>query len=311
MFTKPMEACNVGPMGAKIIDGRAIAVNVRGEVAETVRKLTLEGTRPGLGVVLVGRDPSSISYVNSKERDCEEVGIYSRDIRISADTSESRLLRIIDSLNRDPLIHGILVQLPLPGHIKEEHVIAAISPEKDVDGFHPVNLGRLVLNLDCFIPCTPYGVIKILQAENIPMEGAEIVLVGRSRIVGAPLANLLFRKGFGGNATLTVCHSYTRNMEKVLGRADIVIAAIGRPGLIKGDMIREGAVVIDIGINRVEDSSRKSGYRLVGDVDFDSVKQVAKAITPVPGGVGPLTRAMLLWNTASAAQRFHSDKEEA
>jgi len=293
-------------MGAKIIDGRAIAADLRGRIAKKVKKLTQEGTRPGLGVVLVGQDSASISYVNSKEKDCEEVNIYSRDIRIPANTSESGLLELIDDLNHDSRIHGILIQLPLPKHMHEEPVIASISPEKDVDGFHPVNLGRLVLNLSCFIPCTPYGVIKILEAENIPTEGAEIVLVGRSRLVGAPLANLLFRKGYGGNATLTVCHSYTRNMEKVLSRGDIVIVAAGKPGLIKGSMLKEGAVVIDVGINRVEDRSRKRGYRLVGDVDFDSAGQVAGAITPVPGGVGPLTRAMLLWNTALAAQKFHN-----
>jgi len=298
-------------MNAKIIDGRAIATDIRGKIAKRVRKLTREGTRPGLGVVLVGQDSASISYVNSKEKDCEEVGIYSRDIRIPADTSENRLLDLVDGLNRDSRIHGILIQLPLPKHMHEERVIASISPEKDVDGFHPVNLGRLILNLSCFIPCTPHGVIKILEAENISTEGAEIVLVGRSRVVGAPLANLLFRKGYGGNATLTVCHSHTRNMEKVLSRGDIVIVAVGRPGLIKGDMLKEGAVVIDVGINRMEDSSRKRGYRLVGDVDFDSVRQVAGAITPVPGGVGPLTRAMLLWNTAVAAQKFHNDRRDA
>ena len=311
MFTKPGGACNVGSMSVKIIDGRAIAIGIRGKIAKTVRELTLKGTRPGLGVVLVGQDPASISYVNSKENDCEEVGINSHDIRLSADTSESKLLHIINDLNRNPQIHGILVQLPLPEHMNENRIITAISPRKDVDGFHPANLGRLTLNLDCFIPCTPYGVIKILEAENIPVEGAEIALVGRGRIVGAPLANLLFRKGYGGNATLTVCHSHTRNIEKVLRRADIVIVAIGKPGLIKKNMIRNGAVVIDVGINRVKDSSRIRGYQLVGDVDFDSVKQVAKAITPVPGGVGPVTRAMLLWNTAVAAQRFHTDREEA
>jgi len=298
-------------MSARIIDGRAIAAKVRGRVAKKVRKLTVEGTEPGLGVVLVGQNSASVSYVNSKEKDCDEVGIYSRDIRIPADTSEKKLLDIVDGLNHDSRIHGILIQLPLPEHVDEERIIAAISPEKDVDGFHPVNLGRLVLNLRCFVPCTPYGVIKILQAENIIIEGAEIVLVGRSRVVGAPLANLLFRRGYGGNATLTVCHSYTRNMERVLSRGDIVIAAAGEPGLIKGNMIKEGAVVIDVGVNRVEDDSKKRGYRLVGDVDFDSVREVAGAITPVPGGVGPLTRAMLLWNTAVAAQRFHADKEEA
>jgi len=298
-------------MGAKIIDGKTIAGEIRAKIAKKVKRLTLEGTRPGLGVVLVGQDPASISYVNSKENDCEEVGIYSRDIRIPADASESKLLDIIEELNSDSRIHGILIQLPLPKHMDKERIIAAVSPEKDVDGFHPINLGRLILNLDCFIPCTPHGVIKILQAENIPIEGAEIVLVGRSRIVGAPLANLLLRKGYGGNATLTVCHSYTRDMKGVLSRADVVIVAIGKPGLVKGDMIKRGAVVIDVGVNRVKDSSKRRGYRLVGDVDFDSVRQVAKSITPVPGGVGPLTRAMLLWNTTVATQRFHTVKREA
>ncbi len=291
-------------MSAKIIDGKAIAADIRDELKEQVEELAARGIKPGLAVVLVGDNAASISYVTAKERDCEKVGIYSRDIRLPAETGQEELLHLIDELNADSEIHGILVQLPLPDSFDEERVISAISPDKDVDGFHPVSIGRLVLNVDGFLPCTPHGVIKILEAENIPTEGADIVIVGRSRIVGAPLANLLFRKAPGGNATVTVCHTKTRNLAEKVRRADIVIAAAGRAGTITADMVKEGAVVIDVGVNRLEDPARPRGYRLVGDVDFDTVKDVASAITPVPGGVGPLTRAMLLWNTVESASRF-------
>lgn len=289
-------------MSAKIIDGKTIASDLRDQLATEVKKLSADGVTPGLAVVLVGEDPASISYVTAKERDCEKVGIYSRDIRLSPEIVQDELLEIIKKLNNDPAIHGILVQLPLPGHLDEEKVISTIVPEKDVDGFHPVSMGRLVLNLDGFIPCTPHGVIKMLESAGVEIEGSDVVIVGRSRIVGAPLANLLFRKAPGGNATVTICHTRTKNMKEKVRQADIVIAAAGRPGTITADMVKEGAVVIDVGVNRVEDSSRKRGYRLVGDVDFDSVKEIAGAITPVPGGVGPLTRAMLLWNTVKAAK---------
>lgn len=294
-------SCN---MSAKIIDGKAIAANIREELKGEVAKLTERGVKPGLAVVLVGEDPASISYVTGKERDCEKVGIYSRDIRLPVETSEDELLGIVAELNKDPAIHGILVQLPLPEAIDEERVISAISPDKDVDGFHPVSIGRLVLNVDGFLPCTPHGVIKILEAEGIPIEGADVVIIGRSRIVGAPLANLMFRKSAGGNATVTVCHTRTRDLADKVARADIVVAAAGKPGTVTAEMVKKGAVVIDVGMNRVDDSSRPRGYRLVGDVEFEAVKELASAITPVPGGVGPLTRAMLLWNTVKSAQRF-------
>ncbi len=293
-------------MSARIIDGNEIAAGLREQMADEVKTLITSGIRPGLAVVLVGDDPASISYVTAKERDCEKVGILSRDIRLSPDVSQEELLKLIADLNADAEIHGILVQLPLPRGLDEETVISAISPDKDVDGFHPVSMGRLVLNLDGFLPCTPHGVIKMLEAANVEIEGSDVVIIGRSRIVGAPLANLMFRKAPGGNATVTICHTRTRNLADKVRKADIVIAAAGRPGTVTADMVKEGAVVIDVGVNRVEDASRKRGYRLVGDVDFDSVKEVAGVISPVPGGVGPLTRAMLLWNTVISAKNAGS-----
>ena len=292
-------------MSAQIIDGKSIAADLRGRLKEEVRILSEKNIRPGLAVVLVGENPASISYVTAKERDCDKVGIYSRDIRLPADTDEPEILKLIDELNSDDDIHGILVQLPLPAGMDEDRIINRISPEKDVDGFHPVNIGKLVLNLDGFLPCTPHGVIKILEASGVEIAGADVVIVGRSRIVGAPLANLMFRKASGGNATVTICHTRTRNLADKVRNADIVIAAAGRPGTIRADMVKKGAVVIDVGVNRVEDATRPRGYRLVGDVDFEAVSEVAGAITPVPGGVGPLTRAMLLWNTVESARNFH------
>ncbi len=261
--------------------------------------------QPGLAVVLVGEDPASATYVNAKERDCERVGIHSRDIRLPQKTEQEYLLRLIEELNNDAAIHGILIQLPLPDHIHEEAVIRAISPSKDVDGFHPQNMGALMLGAEGFLPCTPYGIIKILESQKIKIEGADVVIIGRSRIVGAPLANLLFRKAQNGNATVTVCHTRTVELAKKVRQADIVIAAAGQTNTVTADMISPGTVVIDVGVNRVRDTTQKKGYRIVGDVDFDSVKEVAKSITPVPGGVGPLTRTMLLWNTVESALIFH------
>jgi methylenetetrahydrofolate dehydrogenase (NADP+)/methenyltetrahydrofolate cyclohydrolase len=295
-------------MSAEIIDGKAIAADLRDQIKNEVRILSDRGLRPGLAVVLVGENPASMSYVTAKERDCEKVGIYSRDIRLPTDTSQDDLLNLISDLNSDDDIHGILVQLPLLEGLDEEEVIRHINPDKDVDGFHPESIGRLVLNLDGFLPCTPHGVIKMLEASNIPIEGAQVVIVGRSRIVGAPLANLMFRKAPGGNATVTVCHTRTKNLGDVVRRADIVIAAAGRPNTVTADMVKDGAVVIDVGMNRVDDDSRPRGYRLIGDVDFQNVKDVARAITPVPGGVGPMTRAMLLWNTVVSAKRFQEHR---
>lgn len=291
-------------MSALIIDGRSIAEEIRGELHKRVVTMQSQGIQPGLAVILIGKNPASIAYVNAKERDCEKVGILSRDIRLPASTSQNDLLRLIHELNHDKGIHGILVQLPLPRHIDEELVIEAISADKDVDGFHPVNMGNLVLNKPGFLPCTPHGIIKILQESGISVEGADVVIVGRSRIVGAPLANLMFRKAAGANATVTICHTRTRNLSEKVRSADIVIAAAGKANTITVDMVKPGATVIDVGVNRIEDVSTKKGYRLVGDVDFAKVKEKAGAITPVPGGVGPLTRAMLLWNTVEAASRF-------
>lgn len=295
-------------MSSKIINGEAIAANIREELSVKVKQLTQDGLQPRLAVILVGENPASVSYVNAKERDCRAIGIGSEDIRLSEETGLRDLLNIISKLNADDSIHGILVQLPLPKHMDEERVINAISPEKDVDGFHPVNMGNLVLNIDGFLPCTPHGIIKILESEGISIEGADIVIVGRSRIVGAPLANLLFRKGKGGNATVTICHTRTKDLAAKVRQADIIIAATGRPNTVTADMVKEGAVLIDVGVNRVEDATRKRGYRLVGDVDFEQVQKVAGAITPVPGGVGPLTRAMLLWNTVKSASNILKQK---
>ena len=290
-------------MSARIIDGKAVASEIRDSLAQRTAGLTAAGCRPGLAVILAGDDPASVSYVTAKERDCAQVGILSRDIRLPADIGEPELLELIDRLNRDESMHGILVQLPLPDGIDEERVIHRIAPRKDVDGFHPENMGRLVLNLGGFVPCTPNAVIRLLEADGTRIDGADAVIVGRSRIVGAPLANLMFRKGRGGNATVTVTHTSTTNLADKVRRADILIAASGTPGMIKADMIKRGAVVIDVGISRVEDPRRPKGYRLSGDVDFESVRQTAGALTPVPGGVGPVTRAMLLWNTVEAASR--------
>ncbi|HQL09132.1 MAG TPA: bifunctional methylenetetrahydrofolate dehydrogenase/methenyltetrahydrofolate cyclohydrolase FolD, partial [Lentisphaeria bacterium] len=258
---------------------------------------------PGLAVVLVGSDPASTSYVTAKEKACHEVGIFSDDNRLPAETSEAELLALIARLNKDDRIHGILVQLPLPKHISEAKVIMAIDPDKDVDGFHPVNVGRMVIGEDGFLPCTPHGVLVLLERCGVELDGAEVVVVGRSNIVGKPLANMLIQKGRRGNATVTVCHTRTRNLAEHTRRADVVIAAAGRPGTITADMVRDGAVVIDVGVNRVTDPSAARGYRLVGDVDFAAVKEKASLITPVPGGVGPMTITMLLHNTVAAAKR--------
>jgi len=290
-------------VAAKILDGRQIASQMREELKGRIAKLAQQGIRPGLAVILVGDDPASKSYVTAKEKACEEIGIFSSDNRLAAATTETDLLGLIERFNRDPKIHGILVQLPLPKHINEERILNAICPEKDVDGFHPVNVGRMVIGQRCFLPCTPHGVVQMLVRSGVVLEGAEVVIVGRSNIVGKPLANLLIQKGRMGNATMTICHTKTRNLAEHVRRADIVIAAAGRPRTITADMVKEGAVVIDVGVNRVEDASAKNGYRLVGDVDFEAVRQKASMITPVPGGVGPMTITMLLYNTVESAER--------
>ena len=290
-------------MSARILDGKEIAQEVRAEIKRGVQALLAEGLVPGLGVLLVGENPASRSYVSAKEKACAEIGLYSKEVHLPATASREEILEAVDAFNEDERVHGILVQLPLPDTAIEQEVIENLLPEKDVDGFHPVNVGRMNLGLPTFLPCTPHGVLQILDRARIPIEGAHVVVIGRSNIVGRPLANLLTQKGRLGNATVTLCHTRTRDLAHFTRQADIVVAAAGRPGTVTADMIREGATVIDVGVNRVADASKKSGFRLVGDVDFEGVRARAGAITPVPGGVGPMTITMLLFNTVEAARR--------
>ena len=293
-------------MSAKILDGAALAKAIRAEVAAAVTKAA-GSTRPGLAAVLVGEDPASAVYVRSKGKACEEAGMHSETIRLPTETTEAELLAVVDRLNADPNIHGILVQLPLPKQIDSEKVLRRVDPAKDVDGFHPVNVGKLVTgDRSAFRPATPYGVQQMLIRSGIETKGAHAVIVGRSNIVGKPMANLLIQQGPGGDATVTVCHSRTRDLPAVTRSADILIAAIGKPEFVTADMVRPGAVVIDVGINRVDDSSQPKGYRLVGDVAFGPVSELASWITPVPGGVGPMTIAMLLQNTLQAWHQIES-----
>jgi methylenetetrahydrofolate dehydrogenase (NADP+)/methenyltetrahydrofolate cyclohydrolase len=295
-------------MTARVLDGTVIAQTIRTEVAAQVAKLSAQGQKPGLAAVLVGEDAASAVYVRSKGKACEEAGMHSVTLRLPANTTEAELLETVDRLNADQQIHGILVQLPLPKHINSERVLRRIDPTKDVDGFHPVNVGKLVVgDRTAFRPATPYGVQQMLIRSGIETRGAHAVIVGRSNIVGRPMANLLIQQGPGGDATVTVCHSKTRDLPAVTRSADILIAAIGKAEFVTADMVRPGAVVIDVGINRVDDASRPRGYRLVGDVAYGPVSQVASAITPVPGGVGPMTIAMLLQNTLQAMQQAGLD----
>lgn len=291
-------------MTARIIDGVALGKAIRQEVAEEAARFIARGITPGLAVVLVGENPASKAYVGSKEKACQEAGMHSVKITRPADISEEELLGIVDRLNADPQVHGILVQLPLPKHINSEKVLHRISPAKDVDGFHPVNVGKLVIgDTTALKPCTPWGVIQMLLRSGIETKGAHAVIVGRSNIVGRPMANLLIQQGPGGDATVTVCHSRTRDLPAVTRQADILIAAIGKAEFVTADMVRPGAVVIDVGINRVDDATRPKGYRLTGDVAYEPVAALASAITPVPGGVGPMTIAMLLANTMQAVRQ--------
>jgi methylenetetrahydrofolate dehydrogenase (NADP+)/methenyltetrahydrofolate cyclohydrolase len=290
-------------MAAKIIDGKQIAADMQAEIKEEVAKLKQEGIVPGLGVILVGEDPASQSYVTAKERACENLGIYSDDNRLPADTTQQDLISLINRMNNDPKINGILVQLPLPKHLDEGEVLLAISPDKDVDGFHPTNIGKMVAGQPAFLPCTPHGIIKLLQRNGVKIEGAHVVIVGRSNIVGKPIANMLIQKNATGNATVTVCHTRTKDLAHHTRQADIIIAAVGRPNTITSDMVKDGVAVIDVGVNRVEDATKKRGYRLAGDVDFEAVKEKASVITPVPGGVGPMTITMLLYNTVESAKK--------
>ena len=293
----------------KIIDGKEISKIIRSEQkvkVELLKKNT--GITPGLAVVLVGEDPASQAYVRSKRRACKNMGILSRDYNFPTNIEELDLLNLISELNADAEIHGILVQLPLPKHINENKVLLSISPDKDVDGFHPQSLGKLVIGMDTFFSCTPFGIIKLLEYSDIDIEGKHVCIVGRSNIVGKPMANLLLRKDKTGNATVTICHSKTKDISFHTKQADIVIAAIGKPEFITAEMIKEDAIVIDVGINRVENSEAERGYILVGDVDFKEVSKKTSFITPVPGGVGPMTITMLMYNTILSATRY-SDKK--
>jgi methylenetetrahydrofolate dehydrogenase (NADP+)/methenyltetrahydrofolate cyclohydrolase len=290
-------------MSAKIIDGKQIAEDIRAELKTEVAALSEKGIVPGLGVILVGEDPASKSYVTAKERACENIGIYSDDNRLPADTTQEELLALVQQMNNDPKINGILVQLPLPKQIDEAAVLLAIDPAKDVDGFHPMNVGKMMVGEEAFLPCTPNGILQMLMRSGVETSGAHVVVVGRSNIVGKPVANMLLQKKEGANATVTLCHTRTKDLAFHVRQADIIIAASGWPNTITADMVKDGVVVIDVGVNRVEDSSRERGYRLVGDVDFEAVKEKASMITPVPGGVGPMTITMLLYNTVISAKR--------
>ena len=279
-------------MSANIMDGKAVARNIREGLKEEVEGLKKKGIHPGLAVVLVGENPASMVYVKNKGEACRSAGIYSEEHKLPAETKEADLLGLINQLNKDPRIHGILVQLPLPAHINKDRILASVSPEKDVYGFHEINMGRLLIGQEGLVPCTPLGIMQLLEHYHIPVEGRFAVVVGRSNIVGKPVAMMLLQR----NATVTICHTRTKNMGEVCRMADILIAAAGRPGMITADMIREGAVVIDVGINRLDTG------KLAGDVDFESASKKAGWITPVPGGVGPMTIAMLLYNTVKAAK---------
>jgi methylenetetrahydrofolate dehydrogenase (NADP+) / methenyltetrahydrofolate cyclohydrolase len=294
-------------MTATIIDGKAIAEKIREEVAAQVGRRVQSGERPpGLATVLVGDNPASLSYVRGKQKACREVGIESSGFNLAENTPQAELEKLLADLTADPKIDGILVQLPLPSGLDEEKTLSVLSIEKDVDGFHPVNVGRLAMKRrdPLFVPCTPAGILVLLQTIGVKISGARAVVIGRSNIVGMPTALLLVRE----NATVTICHSRTENLPAIVREADILISAIGRPKFVRGDWIKPGAAVIDVGINRVEDAGAKNGYRLVGDVDFEEARQVAGAITPVPGGVGPMTIALLLQNTLKAAERASSPK---
>ena len=292
-------------MPAELIDGVAIAKAIRAEVADNVSELVSRGVRPALAAVLVGDDPASAVYVRMKGRACEEAGMHSVSIRLPRTTSQEELLAHVDALNADRAIHGILVQMPVPRQINAETVLRRVRPDKDVDGFHPVNVGKLLIGeRDGFVPATPAGVQELLVRSGAETKGKECVIVGRSNIVGKPMTALMIQNRAGGNATVTVCHSQTRDLAWHARRAEILIVAAGKAEMVTGDMVKPGAVVIDVGVNRVDDASTKSGYRLVGDVEFESARAVASLITPVPGGVGPMTIAMLLKNTARAAEQM-------
>ena len=288
-------------MSAVIIDGKQIAADVRAEVAAKVSELKKKGVEPCLAVILVGENPASVSYVTGKRKALAEVGMADRSIQLPESTSEAELLELIASLNADSSVHGILVQLPLPKHIDEDKVIMAIDPAKDVDGFHPVSVGNLMIGRPGFLPCTPHGIIVLLKKMGIETSGKHAVVIGRSNIVGKPVSILLARKDV--NCTVTMCHTGTKDMGAITRQADIIVVASGHPHTLTADMVRDGAVVIDVGVNRIPDASKKSGFRLIGDCDFDDLVEKTSYITPVPGGVGPMTIAMLMQNTLEAAER--------
>lgn len=288
-------------MSAIIIDGKQVAADIRAEVAQKVAALKKNGKNACLAVILVGENPASVSYVTGKQKALAEVGMQDRSVHLPENTSEEDLLKLIEHLNNDDTVHGILVQLPLPKHINEDKVIMAISPEKDVDGFHPVNVGNMMIGRPGFLPCTPHGIIVLLQRMGIETSGKHAVVIGRSNIVGKPVSVLLAQKSV--NCTVTLCHTGTKNLPEITKQADIVVVASGHPHTLTGDMIKQGAVVIDVGVNRIPDSSKKSGFRLVGDCNFDDLKEKASFITPVPGGVGPMTIAMLMVNTLESAEK--------
>ena len=293
-------------MAAKIISGTEIAKEMRAEMKTEIEELKAKhNIVPGLAVVLVGEDPASQVYVRNKKKSCEQIGINSIEHKLSADTPEDELLALVDKLNKDDDVHGILVQLPLPKQINENKVLNLILPEKDVDGFHPFNVGRMLVGDPVCLPCTPPGVQQMLARSGVEIEGSHVVILGRSNIVGKPVAAILMQKAKNANATVTICHSRTKNLAEVTSLGDILIAAIGVPEFVKADMVKEGAAVIDVGVNRVDDPSKPKGFKLVGDVDFEAVKEKAGAISPVPGGAGPMTITMLLHNTIRAAKLKH------
>ena len=296
-------------MVAQIISGNEVAKSIRVEIKAEVAKMKAKGIEPGLVVIIVGEDAASQVYVRKKGEACNELGICSETIRLPATTKEDELLNLIDKYNKDPKFDGILVQLPLPKHISEEKVLVRIDPGKDVDGFHPINVGKMVVGSDCYLPCTPHGVQELLIRSGNDPAGKHVVVLGRSNIVGKPVACILIQKAKGADATVTICHSRTKNLADMTRQADILIAAIGSPQFVKADMVKEGVVVIDVGVNRINDPTAKGGARLVGDVDFEAVKEKAKAITPVPGGVGPMTITMLMQNTVHAAKVHHHWKD--
>ena len=294
-------------MSAKIIDGKAVSDKIKAEIKAEVESIKIKtGRVPGLAVVLAGEDPASKVYVTMKGKACVELGIKSIEHKLPKTVSEKDLLILVDELNKNNEINGILVQLPLPRHINEDKILNAIDPSKDVDGFHPVNVGKLMTGQDTFLPCTPYGIQKLLAVSGNDPKGKHVVVVGRSNIVGKPIAMIIVQKKEFADATVTICHSRTANLKEITSQADILIAAIGQPEYIKADMVNDKAVVIDVGVNRVEDSSKKSGYRLVGDVAFDEVKEKVQAITPVPGGVGPMTIVMLIYNTLMSFKKANN-----